>query len=169
MPEIPGAAAAKHLLHKCVALTGWGRWTFDFLSTVFQELEAEVSHVLSSRVAVHGRSCSTFRENGDHGHLVAEDAERMCMNVVVDWALRTGKRHADALANGETKDFTPEHEVRIHQPAHPWKLLPEALLMGRAAEMEPRSSERGTHRKKGMSISGRENQKKGWLRQPRGD
>ena len=53
---------------------------------------------------------------------------------VVEWAPRECNREADLLANGVTDLVDPERRLPVSAQTLAWRVLPEALSVGREAE-----------------------------------
>ena len=69
--------------------------------------------------------------------LVMELAAEMKKNrveVQVEWTPREFNREADALANGDTSQFSPELELRVEPHTLKWHVLDRAVEMGLIAE-----------------------------------
>ena len=59
--------------------------------------------------------------------------KHMRINVLIEWTPRTANREADALANGDTRGFDPELDVKIDDTVLTWLALPDVLAMCKAA------------------------------------
>ena len=85
----------------------------------------------------NGNGCTirNFRASG----LSIDFDEEISMRTIVDWTYRETNREADALANGCSDLFNPALRIPVEANQPPWEVLPEELVMGRAAELEYRS------------------------------
>ena len=78
--------------------------------------------------------------------------KHMRIKALIEWTPRTANREADSLANGDTRGFDPELEVKIDDTVLTWLVLPDVLEMGKAADdffqRKGQLPNRGTKQKK---------------------
>ena len=65
---------------------------------------------------------------------LAAYSKKMGLKASVEWSPREANREADALANGELSQFTPELRIPVDARQLQWTVLREALSHGKEAE-----------------------------------
>ena len=68
--------------------------------------------------------------------------EAMGQKTAVHWTPRDANREADALANGNSSGFDPAKEYKFDLAHVAWRILPQALQMGRDAEESVHAAKR---------------------------
>ena len=65
---------------------------------------------------------------------LAAEMKKGSVKAQVEWTPREFNREADALANGDSSQFSPGLELRVEPHTLKWHVLDRALAMGLEAE-----------------------------------
>ena len=78
--------------------------------------------------------------------------KHMRIMALIEWIPRAANKEADSLANGVTTGFDPALEVKMDDAVLTWLVLPDVLVMGRAAdEIFQDAKRKGSSRIEGRS------------------